>query len=78
MRVKKVTGVVTQGARSFLTHMMVTEFTVSMSNNGHVWTSVLEEDTKMEKVKLLTTQLNITDVSFLLTSQKHCFNNFSE
>ncbi|XP_048885551.1 coagulation factor VIII isoform X2 [Brienomyrus brachyistius] len=50
MRVKKVTGVVTQGARSFLTHMMVTEFTVSVSNNGRVWTSVLEEDTKMEKV----------------------------
>ncbi|XP_072573145.1 coagulation factor VIII [Paramormyrops kingsleyae] len=50
LRVKRVTGVVTQGARSFLTHMMVTEFTVSMSNNGRVWTSVLEEDTKMEKV----------------------------
>uniref|UniRef100_A0A8C9TFT3 Coagulation factor VIII-like n=1 Tax=Scleropages formosus TaxID=113540 RepID=A0A8C9TFT3_SCLFO len=41
--VKRITGVITQGARSFLTHMMVTEFTVSFSNNGHVWSSLQDE-----------------------------------
>ncbi|KAL4631181.1 coagulation factor VIII-like [Arapaima gigas] len=50
MEVKKVTGVITQGARSFLTHMMVTEFTVSVSNDGHNWSSLLDESTKREKV----------------------------
>uniref|UniRef100_A0A8C9TF17 Coagulation factor VIII-like n=1 Tax=Scleropages formosus TaxID=113540 RepID=A0A8C9TF17_SCLFO len=48
--VKRITGVITQGARSFLTHMMVTEFTVSFSNNGHVWSSLQDESAKREKV----------------------------
>ncbi|KAJ8337919.1 hypothetical protein SKAU_G00368850 [Synaphobranchus kaupii] len=48
--VKRVTGVITQGARSMLTHMMVTEFTVSISNDGRVWISLLEENSSREKV----------------------------
>ncbi|KAG9346549.1 hypothetical protein JZ751_006860 [Albula glossodonta] len=49
-KVKRVTGVITQGARSMLTHMMVTEFTVSISNDGRVWSTVLEEDSSRDKV----------------------------
>ncbi|KAG7464564.1 hypothetical protein MATL_G00166880 [Megalops atlanticus] len=48
--VKRVTGVITQGARSMLTHMMVTEFTVSISNDGRTWTSVKEGKTQRERV----------------------------
>uniref|UniRef100_A0A8C2FR04 Coagulation factor VIII, procoagulant component n=1 Tax=Cyprinus carpio TaxID=7962 RepID=A0A8C2FR04_CYPCA len=37
LSVKRVTAVVTQGARSVLKPMIVTEFTVSISNDGHKW-----------------------------------------
>ncbi|XP_051513639.1 coagulation factor VIII-like [Myxocyprinus asiaticus] len=50
MYMKRVTGVVTQGARSVLIQMMVTEFTVSISDDGHKWTSVKEQDTDQVKV----------------------------
>ncbi|XP_064182093.1 coagulation factor VIII [Anguilla rostrata] len=50
--VKRLTGVITQGARSMLKHMMVTEFTVSISNDGRVWSSLLEENSSKEKVFL--------------------------
>ncbi|KAJ8405238.1 hypothetical protein AAFF_G00322290 [Aldrovandia affinis] len=48
--VKRVTGIITQGARSMLTPMMVTEFTVSVSNDGRVWSTLLEENSPREKV----------------------------
>ncbi|KAJ8246909.1 hypothetical protein GJAV_G00256690 [Gymnothorax javanicus] len=48
--VKRVTGVVTQGARSMMKHMMVTEFTVSTSNDGRTWISILEENSSREMV----------------------------
>ncbi|XP_052005616.1 coagulation factor VIII-like [Xyrauchen texanus] len=47
---KRVTGVVTQGAHSVLKQIMVTEFTVSVSNNGHTWTTVKEKDSDQEKI----------------------------
>ncbi|KAM6953333.1 coagulation factor VIII [Aplochiton taeniatus] len=50
LRVQRLTGVMTQGAKSLLTQMMVTEFAVSVSDNGHTWVSVQEEDTQREKV----------------------------
>uniref|UniRef100_A0A671LEM3 Coagulation factor VIII-like n=1 Tax=Sinocyclocheilus anshuiensis TaxID=1608454 RepID=A0A671LEM3_9TELE len=50
LSMKRVTGVVTQGARSALKPMTVTEFTVSISNEGHRWTSVKEQDTDSEKI----------------------------
>uniref|UniRef100_UPI003AB01E3A coagulation factor VIII n=1 Tax=Centroberyx gerrardi TaxID=166262 RepID=UPI003AB01E3A len=49
-RVRRITGVVTQGARSLLTQMMVTEFSVTVSHDGHSWSSVLEEDSQREKI----------------------------
>ncbi|XP_062381158.1 coagulation factor VIII [Sardina pilchardus] len=39
---KKVSGIITQGARSMLQKMMVTEFSVSTSYNGRTWTMVME------------------------------------
>ncbi|ROL41106.1 Coagulation factor VIII [Anabarilius grahami] len=50
LSMKRVTGLVTQGARAVLKLMMVTEFTVSISNNGHSWTSVKEQGTDSEKI----------------------------
>ncbi|XP_073343147.1 coagulation factor VIII [Pagrus major] len=49
-KVKRITGVVTQGARSMLTQMMVTEFSVTVSHDKHSWSSVLEEDSQREKI----------------------------
>ncbi|KAM3613214.1 uncharacterized protein V6R79_022640 [Siganus canaliculatus] len=48
--VKRITGVVTQGARSILTEMMVTEFSVTVSYDERVWSSVLDKDTQTEKI----------------------------
>lgn len=48
--VKRITGVVMQGAKSLLTPMMVTEFSVTVSHNGHSWNSVLEERSHGEKI----------------------------
>lgn len=50
--VKRITGVITQGARSLLTQMMVTEFSVTVSRDGHSWNSVLEESSQREKIFL--------------------------
>lgn len=47
---RRVTGVVTQGARAMLKHIMVTEFTVSYSNDGRSWTSVKEQLTNQDKI----------------------------
>lgn len=52
-KVKRITGVVTQGARSLLTQMMVTEFSVTVSHDKHSWSSVLEGDSQREKVDSL-------------------------
>lgn len=52
-KVKRITGVVTQGVRSMLTQMMVTEFSVTVSHDEHSWSSVLEADSQREKVDSL-------------------------
>uniref|UniRef100_A0A3Q2Q8N4 Coagulation factor VIII-like n=1 Tax=Fundulus heteroclitus TaxID=8078 RepID=A0A3Q2Q8N4_FUNHE len=49
-KVKRITGIVTQGARSMLTQMMVTEFSVTFSQDGHSWSSVLEESSQRETI----------------------------
>ncbi|TNN81898.1 Coagulation factor VIII [Liparis tanakae] len=49
-KVSRITGIITQGARSLMTQMMVTEFSVTISHDGHSWTSVLEESSQREKI----------------------------
>ncbi|XP_022069387.2 coagulation factor VIII [Acanthochromis polyacanthus] len=49
-KVRRITGVITQGARSLLTQMMVTEFSVTFSPDGQSWSSVLEENSQREKI----------------------------
>nr|XP_046181148.1 coagulation factor VIII-like [Oncorhynchus gorbuscha] len=49
---KRITGVITQGAWSILTQMMVTEFSVTISDNGHSWSNVVDEGTQREKMFL--------------------------
>ncbi|KAL0973846.1 hypothetical protein UPYG_G00211980 [Umbra pygmaea] len=48
--VKRITGVVTQGAWSLLTQMMVTEFSVTISDNGHSWSNVGVKGSQKEKI----------------------------
>ncbi|KAG7335254.1 hypothetical protein KOW79_001850 [Hemibagrus wyckioides] len=48
--VKRVTGIVTQGAKSLFTSMMVTEFLISVSDDGHSWVTVTEPGTQEEKI----------------------------
>ncbi|KAB5554203.1 hypothetical protein PHYPO_G00047470 [Pangasianodon hypophthalmus] len=50
MNVKRVTGIVTQGAKSLFTSMMVTEFLISVSDDGHSWAMVTEPGTQREKI----------------------------
>ncbi|KAM6381425.1 coagulation factor VIII isoform 2-T2 [Pluvialis apricaria] len=40
---KKVTAIITQGAKAVFTHMFVTEFAVSSSQNGVHWSPVLQD-----------------------------------
>ncbi|KAJ3587510.1 hypothetical protein NHX12_011107 [Muraenolepis orangiensis] len=50
LKVQRVTGLVIQGASSLLTHMMVTEFAVTVSDDGHSWTTVLEDESHEEMI----------------------------
>uniref|UniRef100_A0A673WGJ0 Coagulation factor VIII-like n=1 Tax=Salmo trutta TaxID=8032 RepID=A0A673WGJ0_SALTR len=50
--IKRITGVVTQGAWSILTQMMVTEFSVTISDEGHSWSNVVDEELQREKIFL--------------------------
>lgn len=45
---KKVTAIITQGAKAIFTHMFVKEFAVSSSQNGVHWSLVLQDG--VEKV----------------------------
>ncbi|KAF3693960.1 Coagulation factor VIII Antihemophilic factor [Channa argus] len=49
-KVRRITGVVTQGARSLFKQMMVTEFSVTFSTDGNTWSNVLEENSQNEKI----------------------------
>ncbi|KAM8847820.1 coagulation factor VIII isoform 1-T1 [Synchiropus picturatus] len=48
--VKRITGVVTQGAKSLLTPMMVTEFAVSVSDDRRSWSSAKEPGSQRVKI----------------------------
>ncbi|KAJ7412582.1 hypothetical protein WISP_95318 [Willisornis vidua] len=43
---KKVTAIITQGAKAVFTHMFVKEFAVSISQNGVHWSPVLQDGTE--------------------------------
>uniref|UniRef100_A0A803YP35 ferroxidase n=1 Tax=Meleagris gallopavo TaxID=9103 RepID=A0A803YP35_MELGA len=53
---KKVTAIITQGAKSVFTHMFVKEFAVSSSQDGVHWSPVLHDG--KEKVDYTSTVLN--------------------
>ncbi|XP_062281333.1 coagulation factor VIII [Scomber scombrus] len=48
--VKRITGVLMQGATSVLTPMMVTEFSVTISHDGQSWNAVLEENSQRDEI----------------------------
>ncbi|XP_058506408.1 coagulation factor VIII [Solea solea] len=49
-KVRRITGVITQGATSLLTQMMVTEFSVTISHDEMSWSSVLEDNSQREQI----------------------------
>ncbi|XP_017289806.1 coagulation factor VIII [Kryptolebias marmoratus] len=49
-KVRRITGVITQGARSLGTQMVVTEFSVTYSHDGHFWSSVFERKSQTVKI----------------------------
>ncbi|XP_013861800.1 coagulation factor VIII isoform X2 [Austrofundulus limnaeus] len=48
--IKRITGIITQGARSLRTQMVVTEFSVTYSQDGHFWSSALEPTSKTVQI----------------------------
>lgn len=47
---KKITGIITQGAKDFGSVQFVTAFKVAHSDDGQSWTIVKDETTKTDKV----------------------------
>ncbi|XP_066456094.1 coagulation factor V isoform X2 [Eleutherodactylus coqui] len=47
---KRITGIMTQGARSFRSEMYVTSYIVQSSDNGKKWQSYMDTSTSMEKI----------------------------
>ena len=47
---KRVTGIITQGAKDFGSVQFVTAFKVSYSNDGQSWTTVKDETAKTDMV----------------------------
>ncbi|KAG9349604.1 hypothetical protein JZ751_028052 [Albula glossodonta] len=50
--VKKITGIVTQGAKSLGSEMYVTEYTLEYSKDGKTWTKYKEDEDDPEDVKV--------------------------
>ncbi|XP_077589064.1 coagulation factor VIII [Stigmatopora nigra] len=50
VKVKRITGVITQGARYFRTPMMLTKFSVSVSMDERTWNRVLMKDSQSEMI----------------------------
>lgn len=51
MSLKKVTGIITQGAKDFGSVQFVTAFKVAHSDDGQSWTIVKDETTRTDKVR---------------------------
>lgn len=47
---KKITGIITQGAKDFGSIQFITAFKVAHSDDGQSWTIVKDETTKTDKV----------------------------
>ncbi|XP_039622462.1 coagulation factor VIII [Polypterus senegalus] len=50
MEVKRITGIITQGAKEIFTYMFIKEFSISVSNDGVIWSDVQEDDGSKKKV----------------------------
>lgn len=48
---KKITGIITQGAKDFGSIQFVTAFKVAHSDDGQSWTVVKDETTRTDKVR---------------------------
>ncbi|KAJ1119171.1 hypothetical protein NDU88_007357 [Pleurodeles waltl] len=47
---KRITGIITQGAKSLTTEMFLKTFAIASSDNGRNWKPYIEESTSMEKI----------------------------
>lgn len=51
-QIKKITGIVTQGAKSLGRQMYVMSFSLQYSNDGHQWSDYTDQDDVIFKVSL--------------------------
>ena len=64
---KKISGIVTQGAKDFGSVQFVSAFKVSHSDDGRSWTTVKDETTRTDKVR---TRSRSSSARPLLTSRR--------
>lgn len=50
-KTKRLTGIITQGAKDFGVVQFVSVFKIAYSNDGESWSTVKEEDTGNDKVR---------------------------
>lgn len=52
-KTKRITGIITQGAKDFGVVQFVSVFKVAYSNDGETWSVVRDENTSTDKVRRL-------------------------
>lgn len=62
---RKITGIITQGAKDFGNIQFVTAFKVAYSDDGKSWTIVKDETTKTDKVSSAAHRTMATDVEYI-------------
>lgn len=67
-QVKKITGIVTQGAKSLGKEMFVTSFTLQYSDNGKHWKQYTDDENLPAKVGSMK---HITAISYSLFTGAH-------
>lgn len=65
-KTKRISGIVTQGAKDFGVVQFVSVFKVAYSNDGESWSTVKEENDGNDKVRFHKTAKLRINVSFLL------------
>lgn len=69
-QIKKITGIITQGAKSLGTEKFVTSYTLQYSDNGMYWNQYTDDEDSPSKVRFFTWQL---ERSSSVVDSKQCF-----
>lgn len=74
---KKITGIITQGAKDFGTVQFVTAFKVAHSDDGQTWTIVKDATTRTDKVRPENKNRVVCLWSVASSSSRLCDDNVS-